>query len=88
VVEGIRDIVDTLILQDDVKSVDNSRNVTQNCQEDVDKEIGTAASLEEDTKRRKDDGKNDLADVACGEGHFWGLGCRGLKLDSCVGVSG
>jgi hypothetical protein len=42
------------------------RNVTENGQEDVDEEISIAAALEEDTQRREDDGKKDLADVAGG----------------------
>jgi len=35
-----------------VQSVKDSRNVTQDGQEDTDEELGTAASLEEDTERR------------------------------------
>lgn len=38
--------------------------LTQNCEQDVDQEISTTASLEEDTQRRQDDGKDELADVA------------------------
>jgi hypothetical protein len=37
---------------------------TQDGEEDVDEEVGTAATLEEDTHGREDDGKEDLADVA------------------------
>lgn len=44
--------------------MDDTRNVTQYCQEDVDQEVGIATALEEDTERRKDDGENNLADVA------------------------
>jgi len=44
--------------------MDNSRNITKDGQEDVDEEVGTATTLKEDTKRRKDDGKNDLANIA------------------------
>ncbi len=44
--------------------MDDSRNITKDRQQDVNEEIGTTASLEEDTERRKDDGKNDLANVA------------------------
>lgn len=44
--------------------MDDSRNVTQDSQQDVDQEVSTASALEEDTKRREDDGKNDLADIA------------------------
>lgn len=43
--------------------MDNSRNVTKDGEQDVDEEISIAASLQEDTERREDDGKNDLADV-------------------------
>jgi len=49
--------------------VDDSRDITKNCQEDVDQQVGTAAALKENTERRKDDGKNDLADVAGSESH-------------------
>ncbi len=38
--------------------------LTEDGQQDVDEEISTAATLEEDSKRRKDDGKDDLANVA------------------------
>lgn len=51
------------ILQNNVKSVDDTRDVTKNGQKDVDKEIGTTSSLKEDTKRRQDDCQNDLEDV-------------------------
>jgi len=71
------------ILQDDVKGVDDTRNVTKDGQEDVDQEIRIAAALEEDTNRRDDDRKYDLDDVASSERHF-GVGWRLLKL--CVMV--
>lgn len=44
--------------------MDDTGNVTQDGEEDVDAEVGTAAALEEDTDGREDDGKDDLADVA------------------------
>jgi hypothetical protein len=44
--------------------VDDSGNVTKDGQQDVDEEVGTTAALEEDTKRREDDGDDDLDDVA------------------------
>ena len=47
-----------------IQSVDDSRNVAQYRQQDVDEKIGVAAALEEDTDRWEEDGKNDLADVA------------------------
>ena len=37
---------------------------TKDGQEQVDEEVGAAATLEEDTHGREDDGKEDLADVA------------------------
>jgi len=47
-----------------VQSVDDTRDVAEDRKQDVDEEVGIATSLEEDTKRREDDGKDDLADVA------------------------
>jgi hypothetical protein len=44
--------------------MDDSGNVTKDRQQDVDEEVCTATTLEEDTDRWEDDGKNDLADVA------------------------
>lgn len=38
--------------------------LTEDGQEDVDAKIGTAATLKEDTQRRENDGKEDLADIA------------------------
>ena len=48
----------------DAQGVDNSGNVTKDGQQDVDEEVGTTAALKEDTKRRKEDGDDDLDDVA------------------------
>ncbi|RDW82187.1 hypothetical protein BP6252_03299 [Coleophoma cylindrospora] len=50
-----------------VQGVDDSRNVTQDGQQNVDQEISSASALEEDTKRWEDDGKNDLANIAEGK---------------------
>ncbi|OAL62725.1 hypothetical protein A7C99_5109 [Trichophyton rubrum] len=44
--------------------MDDTRDVSEDGQTDIDQEISTAASLEEDTDWREDDGKDDLADVA------------------------
>ena len=49
--------------KNDVQGVDDTRNVTQDGQQDVDAQVGAAATLEEDTKRRQKDGEDDLADV-------------------------
>lgn len=58
-----------LVLQDDVQGVDDTGQVTKNSQEDVDKQVCTASTLQEDTQRGQDDGKNNLANVASGERH-------------------
>lgn len=63
--------------------MDDAGNVSQNGEQDVDEEVGTATTLEEDTDGREDDGKDDLANVAGGERHVGGLGnesARGEKL--------
>ena len=57
----------------DVQGVDDTGQVGQAGQEDVDEEVGAAAALEEDTQRRQEDGKQDLADVAGGERHGGGV---------------
>ena len=44
--------------------MDDTGNVTQDGQTDVDKKVSTTAALQEDAQRREDDGKNDLANVA------------------------
>jgi len=49
--------------------VDDARNVTQDGEQNVNQQISSAATLEEDTKRWENDGKNDLADIASGECH-------------------
>lgn len=59
----------TLVLQYDVERVDDSWDVTEDGQQDVDTDVSTATSLEEDTQRWEDDGEDDLANVGCGECH-------------------
>ena len=44
--------------------MDNSRNVAEDGQQDVDEEIGATATLEEDSERGQHDGADDLDDVA------------------------
>jgi hypothetical protein len=61
-----------LVLEDDVQGVDDTGDITQDGEQDVDQEISSAAALQEDTQRWEDDGKNDFADVARGESHVGG----------------
>jgi len=49
-----------------VQSVKDTRNVTEDGQENADEDLSTASSLEEDTERREDNGEDDLDDVAVG----------------------
>lgn len=44
--------------------MNDSGNISQHCQQDVDEEIGPAATLKEDTKRWEDNSNDDLADIA------------------------
>jgi hypothetical protein len=48
--------------------MDDARNVAQDCQQDVDEQIGAAPALEEDTNRGDEDGADELEDVAVGIG--------------------
>lgn len=50
----------TLVLQYDVERVDDSWDVTEDGQQDVDTDVSTATSLEEDTQRWEDDGEGSL----------------------------
>lgn len=47
-----------------VQSVDDTGKVTQDGEQDVDKQISAAAALEEDAQRWEDHRKNDLANIA------------------------
>lgn len=67
-------------MRQNIQSVNDSWNVTQDGQQDVDEEVGIASALEEDTERWQHDGEDDLDDVACGERH----GGRGGVV-VCVG---
>lgn len=62
----------------DIQGMDNTRDVTQDREQDVDEQVGAAATLQEDSQRGEEDGKNDLEDVAV-EGKTWSalyLSCR------------
>ena len=48
---------------DDIQSMDNTRDITQDCQTDVDQEVSTTSFLKEDAQRRQDNSKDDLAKV-------------------------
>lgn len=51
-------------MRQNVQSMDDAGNVTEDGEQDVDEEISITSSLEEDTQRRQNDSKNDLANVA------------------------
>jgi len=52
-----------LILENDVQGVNDTGNVTQDGQEDVNEEVGIASTLKENTKRREEDGEDDLDNI-------------------------
>ena len=43
--------------------MDETRQIEQNRQTDVDEEVGTTSPLEKNTKRREDDGEEDFANI-------------------------
>ena len=43
--------------------MDDTRNITQNRQTDVDEQVGAAAPLKEHTKRGKENGEDELANI-------------------------
>lgn len=46
------------------QSVNDTRDITQDGQQDVDEQVAIAAALKEDTQRREEDCKDDFANVA------------------------
>lgn len=44
--------------------MDDTGDITQDGEQDVDEEISIASALEEDTQRWEDNGEDDFADVA------------------------
>ena len=64
--------------------MDDSRNVTEDGQEDVDKQVGAAATLEEDAERGQDDGDDDLDDVAEGPVSVCATYDRGCAAVGCA----
>lgn len=53
----------SLVLGDDVESVNNTRNVAEKGQQDVDPKVKTDADLEKDSEGRQQDGEQDSDDV-------------------------
>ena len=47
-----------------IQCMNDAGNITQNRQQNVDQDIGTASTLKEDTKRWQDDGEDDFEQVA------------------------
>lgn len=47
-----------------VQCVNDTRNVTQDGQQDVDEEVCAATTLKEDSERGQENGDNDLDDVS------------------------
>lgn len=53
-------------LQGDVQSVNDTGNITQNGQTNVNEQVGTTSALQEDAQRREENSKDDLANVTVG----------------------
>ena len=47
----------------DLQSMNDTRDITKYSEENIDQEVSVAAAFEKDTKRRNEDGEDDLADV-------------------------
>lgn len=50
--------------------MNDTRNVSQDREKDVNEEVGIASALEEDTEGWEDDREDDLADIAVNCGIF------------------
>jgi len=58
------------IFKDDVQGVDDAGNVAQNCQCDVDQQVGPTSLLNQHPNGWEDDGKDDFQNVGTCKGHF------------------
>lgn len=50
--------------------MDDTGKIPETCEDDVNAKSRDATDLKEDTKRREDDGEENLANVACSERHI------------------
>jgi hypothetical protein len=62
--------------------VDDSRNISQDGQQDVDEEVCSTTALKEDSQRWQKNSQDDLADVGSCERHVDGFCCW---MKYCVG---
>lgn len=58
-----------LVLQDDVESMDDTRDVSKTSEGDVDEEVASTALLKHHSQRGEDDGKDELKDIGAGKSH-------------------
>lgn len=66
------------MVRDGQRKAQSTWYVAENGQQDVDEEVDPAASLQEDTDRRENDGEDDLDDVRAGYRH----GSDGSAVDT------
>jgi len=59
-----------LILQNDINCMDNSGNVTQQRQSNINEEIHPAPLLRQDAQRREKNGEEEFADVGARQSHL------------------
>lgn len=60
--------------------MDDTRDITQDCQQDVDEQVSSTTTLEEDTDGREDDGKDNFANVSVMDSQ---LAIRGVENEFC-----
>lgn len=63
-----------LVLHRAKRMARGNKTYPEDGQQDVEEEIRVAPALEEDTKRRQDDGGDKLAGVGTGQRHDGGIG--------------
>ena len=63
------DLRHSLILEDNVEGVDDTGNVTEERETNVDQQVAAAAAFEQHTERWQKDRGNELENVGAGKGH-------------------
>jgi len=76
-----RGICSTSIFEDNIKRMDDTRDPTQNCEENVDQEISAAPAFQKHPQGWDKKGEDDFKDVGAGHRHCYK--CEVIVQSAC-----
>lgn len=74
----------SLSSKNDVKRMDDTRNITKNGQDDVQEERATASHFKENSQWGQDDGDKDFDNVSAN--HFLDFSTNSVRIDNTIGI--